>query len=275
MWELYLPIWIAILYVGAAVGSFINVVVYRLPLGLSLIQPGSHCPHCKTPLGPSENVPILGWLWLRGHCRHCGVAISWRYPAVEALTMGLYGLSFLVLGLSPQAGIVCVLLSWLLALALIDLDTFLLLEELTQSGLLLGIPVRLLMPWLEGSGSGMASLESLLAGILGAVLGIWSLEIIGYLGKLFLGREAMGLGDGKLLAMVGMWLGWPGVVVTLLVGCLVGTLGGAIGMAMQRVQWGRPIPFGPYLAIGGAVAALVGQPLIGLYLRISGLAEPI
>ncbi|MEN9203513.1 MAG: prepilin peptidase [Thermostichus sp. DG_1_6_bins_120] len=269
-WEFRLLAWVAVLLLGACVGSFLNVVVYRLPHGMSLIHPGSHCPACKTPLGPTENIPILGWFWVRGRCRHCGVTISWRYPAVEALTMVLFALSIGVLGFSAQGFLSCVLFSWLLALALIDLDTFLLLEELTRSGLLAGLVARLALPWLEGSGSGVAVGMSLLEGIAGAVLGIWLLEGIGLLARWVLKREAMGLGDGKLLALIGMWLGWTGVVVSLIAGCLLGLLG-SVGLGQAR--FGKPIPFGPYLAMGAVVAALAGPQLVEGYLRWSGLLD--
>jgi len=270
-WELRLLGWVLVLVLGACGGSFLNVVVYRLPRGLSLLYPGSHCPHCKTPLGPTENIPILGWFLLRGRCRHCGDPIAWRYPAVEALTMGLFGLSIAVLGFSPRGILTCLLLSWLLALALVDLDTFLLPEELTRSGLLAGLVARLALPWLEGSGSLAAMGLSLVAGIAGAVLGIWLLEGIGLVARWVLQREAMGGGDGKLLALIGMWLGWQGVVMALILGAGLGLVGSLLAMAGGRARLGKPIPFGPYLALGGAVAALAGSPLIEAYLRWSGL----
>ncbi|MGF1574905.1 MAG: prepilin peptidase [Cyanophyceae cyanobacterium] len=265
----YLLIWAVILYVGACVGSFLNVVVYRVPRGLSLIKPGSHCPHCKTPLGPTENVPILGWLWLRGRCRHCHAPISWRYPAVEALMMGLFALSFAVLGLSWQAVSIALLWGWLVSLALIDLETFLLPEALTRSGLVVGLGVRIFLGWQAGESAGV--LAFLTDGILGMVVGIWSLELVGLMARGILKKEAMGLGDGKLLAMIGMWIGWQGSLLTLLFGSGLGVVAGLLGMRLRRVQWGRPIPFGPYLALGGGLAALWGQPLLGLYLRLIGL----
>lgn len=269
MLGLQLLIWAVILYVGACVGSFLNVVVYRVPRNLSLIRPGSHCPHCKTPLGPTENVPILGWLWLRGRCRHCQAPIAWRYPAVEALTMSLYALSFGVLGLTWQAASLALLWGWLVSLALIDLETFLLPEVLTRSGLVAGLLVRIGVGWLEGGTAGVW--VSVTDGILGMVVGIWSLELLGLLAGGILKKEAMGLGDGKLLALIGMWLGWQGSLLTLLLGSAVGALVGLVGLRLRRVQWGRPIPFGPYLAIGGGLAALWGDPLLQGYLHVVGL----
>jgi leader peptidase (prepilin peptidase)/N-methyltransferase len=269
--EIQWLLWLGVVYVGASVGSFLNVVVYRIPKGMSLIHPGSRCPFCQTPLGPTENIPILGWIWLRGRCRHCKTPISWRYPTVEAGVMLLYVLSFGVLGWTPQAMTTVIFLSWLVALALIDLDTFLLPEELTQSGLVVGALVQAALPWLMGEGSWHHSWSFLVKGILGAVVGIWSLESTGILARLVLKRDAMGLGDGKLLAMIGMWIGWQGVILTIFLASFLGTLGSGIGLALKQVQLGRPIPFGPYLAMGAAVAALVGSKLIQGYLDWSGL----
>lgn len=263
--------WVPVLVFGASVGSFLNVVVYRLPNGLSLLHPGSHCPKCKTPLGPTDNVPVLGWLWLRGRCRHCGVAIPMRYPAVEALTMGLYALCFVVFGWSGTAVLAVILVTWLLPLALIDLDTFLLPESLTRSALLLGFCSRLAIPPLAGMWSANAIAASVVFGVMGAVVGILTLEAIGWIGRLVLGKEVMGLGDGKLLAAIGMWLGWQQAIVTLFVGCVLGVCGSAVGMRLNKAAFGKPIPFGPYLVVGGLVALFAGQHLLNTYISLAGL----
>ena len=270
-WE-YFPAWLAVAIVGASIGSFLNVVVYRLPRNLSLIYPPSHCPVCRTRLGPTENVPILGWLWLRGRCRHCGTSVSARYPAVEALTMVLFLLCAIVWGFSWQALGGALLLSWLIPLAAIDIETFLLPEALTRSALIVGLVFRLLLPWLEGRGSVAATAETAIAGIGAAVLGILLLEAIGWLGLLVFGKDAMGGGDGKLLAAIGMWLGWQAVLVTVLLSCLLGTVGAVVTWAIQRqTQWSKPMPFGPYLVLGGACAMFAGPQIVGWYLGLAGL----
>jgi leader peptidase (prepilin peptidase)/N-methyltransferase len=179
--------------------------------------------------------------------------------------MFLFALAFAVFHFRPEAFATAILLSWLLALALIDLDTFLLPEALTRSGLMVGAAAQLLLPWISGNGSVMASLEAFIMGVMGAVCGIWALELVGWVAQLVLKREAMGLGDGKLLAMIGMWLGWQGVVLTIFFSSVVGTLGSGIGLLLRRVQWGKAIPFGPYLAIGGGVAALFGSQILRWY----------
>lgn len=269
MRELYFALWVTVLVVGACIGSFLNVVVYRLPRGLSLIHPGSRCPHCLTPLGPTENVPILGWLWLRGRCRHCHAPISWRYPAVEALVMGLWGLSFGILGWTGEGLAAALLWSWLLPLALIDGETFLLPEALTRSGLVVALGIRVGLGWWDGGTTGI--LSQLTDGILGMVVGIWSLELLGILARWILKKEAMGLGDGKLLAMIGLWIGWQGSLLTLLLGSAIGAVFGLVGMRLRRVRWGRPIPFGPYLALGGGLSALWGSQILQAYWQLIGI----
>ena len=262
-WEFW-PGWLLVAVVGASIGSFLNVVVYRVPRQLSLMHPPSHCPSCGTGLGPTENVPILGWIWLRGKCRHCGTSIPIRYPMVEAFTMGLFLLCFAVWGRSWQSASAALLLSWLLPLALIDIETYLLPELLTRSALLVGLILRIVLPVLQGNGVA-AIAPSLLDGIIGMTVGILLLEMIGWLGLLVLGKEAMGGGDGKLLAAIGMWLGWQAVLVTLFVGCL---LGSAIGIALKLLggkRWEKPIPFGPYLVLGAVTALFYGSQLVDWY----------
>ena len=266
-WEFW-PGWLLVAVVGASIGSFLNVVVYRVPRQLSLVHPPSHCPKCGTGLGPTENVPILGWILLRGKCRHCGTPISMRYPLVEAFTMGLFLLCFAVWGWSWQSVSASLLLSWLLPLALIDIETYLLPELLTRSALIVGALLRISIPLLQGQGI-FAIPPSLLDGIIGMTIGILLLEGIGWLGLLLLGKEAMGGGDGKLLAGIGMWLGWQAVLVTLFLGCL---LGSAFGIAIKLVRgkrWSKPIPFGPYLVLGGTISLFFGPQIVKWYLGLA------
>lgn len=184
---------------GSAIGSFLNVVVYRLPAGLSIIHPPSRCPQCLHRLGKSENIPIIGWLRLRGRCRHCGVKISPRYPLVEASTGLVFLLVFQRFGISLETLGYWTFLSWLIALALIDLDTMTLPNALTQSGLLVGLGFQL--GW--GFGHVQGIIPPLMTGIHGAVVGIWLFEAIALAASVALGQQAMGAGDSKLAAMMG------------------------------------------------------------------------
>ena len=262
-WEFW-PGWLLVAVVGASVGSFLNVVVYRVPRQLSLIHPPSHCPSCGTRLGPTENVPILGWIALKGRCRHCGTSISIRYPIVEAFTMGLYLLCVAVWGWSWTAASGALLLSWLFPLALIDIETYLLPELLTRSALVTALLLRLALPLLNGGGA-TAVASSLLDGAIGMTVGIVSLEAIGWIGLLFLGKEAMGGGDGKLMAAIGLWLGWRAVLVSIFVACLLGTVFGIALKLVRGKQWSKPIPFGPYLVLGAVTAMFFGPQIVDWY----------
>lgn len=243
---------------GAAVGSFLNVVVYRVPSGRSLLSPPSRCPICLTTLRPWDNIPIVGWLLLRGQCRYCHAPISWRYPAIELLTALLYGVIFALYGWQGQTVTLWLLSAWLLALALIDLDTMTLPHPLTKWGLIVGLIMR---GWMTGLGG-------LTEGILAAVIGIWLFDLIRWGGAIALGQEVMGGGDSKLAAMIGAWLGWQGLLVTFFLACALGGLIGGIGMALGWIQRRQPIPFGPFLAVAAILSSLFGRQLIHLYLEI-------
>jgi len=258
---------------GACVGSFINVVVYRLPAGLSLVTPPSHCPACLTPLKPKDNIPILGWLLLWGRCRYCQKPISWRYPLIELITGLLFAC---VVGQFAQTvspvGLVgfCLFLGWLLSLALIDLDTMTLPDSLTQSGLLAGLAMHQITaiagqqnPILQ---SPTMPLNSLVFATAGAVVGIWVLDIVRGVGSFCLGVEAMGAGDPRLASMIGAWLGWERVLLSILLASALGTVAGLIGVALRRIGRYQPLPFGPFLAMGAGLTLFFGTPLLRMYL---------
>ncbi|MEN9206726.1 MAG: prepilin peptidase [Gloeomargarita sp. GMQP_bins_120] len=246
--NLALGLWVILL--GACVGSFLNVVVYRVPRGLSLWQPPSHCPHCQTPLRPWENVPVLGWLGLRGRCSHCGVPISPRYPLVELTTALWFALVWWRFGVSDDTVAAALLGSWLLALALIDLDTLTLPDSLLKSGLVIGLVWQGLRGW-----------PDFYAGVLGMVVGLWLLDSLGWVASVVMGQPALGGGDPKLAAMLGAWLQGPALAVALFLAVLTGAVVGVAGRCTGRLQPGQPMPFGPFLALGGAVAVLWGETL--------------
>lgn len=261
-----LPIALVILIFGASVGSFLNVVVYRLPAKLSLLLPPSRCPNCLTQLKPYDNVPVFGWLWLRGQCRHCESPISPRYPLVEVATGILFLLVFWTFGLSEQTLGYWVFLSWLLALSLIDLDTMTLPNQLTQSGLVAGLVFRAIAGFFP-SLSSVGLMNQLLAGIVGAVLGIWLLDMITLIGSVALGQVAMGGGDAKLAAMIGAWLGWKLLLVALFLACAVGGSVGGGAIALGWLDRRQPIPFGPFLALGALLAVFGGEIILSIYLQ--------
>ncbi len=248
---------------GACIGSFLNVVIYRLPAKISLIYPPSRCPQCLHQLGATENVPILGWLWLKGRCRWCKTEISHRYPLIEFVTGWLFVLVFLHYHLTLITLGYCILISWLLALSLIDLDTMTLPNQLTQSGLVLGLIFQGIIGWQNHN-----LILQLMFGIFGMVLGIWLLDTINFLGTIIIGQPAMGGADGKLLAMMGVWLGWQYVLLTAFLACLVGALIGGGAIALKIISRRQPVPFGPYLALGGVFSVFWGDKIISTYLNL-------
>jgi leader peptidase (prepilin peptidase) / N-methyltransferase len=236
---------------GAAVGSFLNVVAYRLPRGLSLVRPRSHCPSCDAPIRPYDNVPVLSWLLLRGRCRACRAPISPRYPLVEAVTIALCAAVVLAHGTDPEAWLGLALVLLLVPVTLIDLDYRI-------------IPNRLL---LIGAVAALALLAALQPGELAEHLiaavaagGFFLLAVLAY-------PRGMGMGDVKLAAVLGLYLG-RAVAPALFVALVVGTLVGALIIARKGAREGRKtaIPFGPYLALGGLVGLFAGDALIDLYL---------
>jgi leader peptidase (prepilin peptidase) / N-methyltransferase len=235
---------------GLLVGSFLNVVAWRLPRGESLVAPGSHCPGCDAPVRPFDNVPVLSWLLLRGRCRDCREAISIRYPLVEACSAALavavvalrHGAHDLALGLT--------LVALLVPIALIDLDRRIVPNKLTGPGALAALAI--------GAATHPAGLPQQL--IAGAAAG-------GFLLLAALARPGgMGMGDVKLAGMLGLFLGRD-VAVALLVALLGGTVVGLVAMARTGQGRKTAIPFGPFLALGGVAALVAGSVLVDWYLR--------
>jgi leader peptidase (prepilin peptidase) / N-methyltransferase len=237
---------------GAIMGSFLNVVVYRLPRHESLITPASHCPRCGTPVKPYDNVPVLSWLLLRGHCRSCGESISARYPLVELVT-GVLCVGAVVAGDSAvriALGLGLILL--IVPIALIDLEHRLIPNRLTLPGAVLALGLGLALD--PGGEPGR-----LIAGA--AAGGFLLLAALAYPG-------GMGMGDVKLAGMMGLFLG-SAVAPALLVALLSGTLVGAVIIARKGAAAGRKtaVPFGPFLALGAVVAVFAGQPLVHFYVN--------
>jgi len=236
---------------GAVLGSFLNVVAHRLPRRLSLLRPGSRCPHCEVPVRPYDNVPVLSWLALRGRCRSCRAPISGHYPLVEAATAALLVAVVLVKGPTTAAlpGLVLVLL--LVPMALIDLEHRVIPNRLTGLGAVLALALLAVT-------DRDALVEHLVAGA--AAGGFLLAAALAYPG-------GMGMGDVKLAAVLGLFLGrdaGPALLVALVAGVLVG----AIVIARKGAREGRrtAIPFGPFLALGGVAGLLAGEPVVAWYL---------
>jgi leader peptidase (prepilin peptidase)/N-methyltransferase len=259
----------AIVFVsGSAIGSFLNVVVYRLPEGLSVMWPPSRCPKCLNQLKPYENIPVFGWLWLRGRCNHCLRPISARYPLVEAATGLLFLLIFWRFGAGVQTLGFWALFSWLLALSLIDWDTMTLPNSLTRSGLVAGLVFQMAKGWWP-TFSPIDSVHYLvLDGIAGAVVGLWLFDAIGLAGTIGFGQNAMGAGDSKLAALMGAWLGWKYLLLAGFIACVAGAFAGGLAIALGLLERRKPMPFGPFLALGTAITVLWGEAILSTYLQL-------
>ena len=268
---------------GLALGSFLNVVILRLPRRLEwqwkrdsreilgepelydppppgIVVERSHCPHCKAPLRWYENIPLLSWLALRGRCAHCGTPISMQYPLVELVTMLLVLASVWRFGFGWQGFGAIVLSCFLVALAGIDLRTQLLPDQLTLPLLWLGL---------------IASVDNLFvpakAAIAGAVLGYLSLYSVNWVFKQIRGKTGMGDGDFKLLAALGAWCGYKALLPIVLISSFVGAILGSLFLLWKGRDRDTEIPFGPYLAIAGWIVFLWGDTIIETYLHLSGI----
>ena len=254
---------------GACIGSFLNVVAWRLPRQESVVRPRSHCPHCGTTLRWFENVPVLSWLLLRGRCRHCGSAIAVRYPAVELLCAGLFVAAAAAPAVVSAAGSslpgspawLVVLAGWLLIslllpMVLIDLDQLWLPEPLCRWGVVLGLVVSAIAGFSQGDVPGRSLL---LWHLLAASAGLLGFEATSAMAQKLLGKPALGLGDAKLAAMLGAWLGLTGLGLTVILSMFGGALLGVIGLWSGRLKRGQPFPFGPFLAGAGLAVWCAGN----------------
>ncbi|MGI3129822.1 prepilin peptidase [Halopseudomonas pachastrellae] len=268
---------------GLVIGSFLNVVILRVPRMLeiewqqqareilepdrehappatyNLILPHSHCPKCKTEIKPWQNIPVISYLLLRGRCGNCEEPISLRYPAIELLTAGLSMLVAWQMGFGLATAGMLVLTWALICLSMIDADTQLLPDIIVLPLLWLGLILN--------SFGVYTDLNTALWGAVAGYLSLWSVY---WLFKLVTGKEGMGYGDFKLLAMLGAWGGWQVLPLTVLLSSLVGAILGLIILKARGANNSTPLPFGPYLAIAGWIALIWGETITGHYLRFAG-----
>ena len=277
---------------GLLIGSFLNVVIYRLPVMMehewraacdetllpagtpqaeavlakaerppfNLLTPRSQCPKCKHAITALENIPVLSYMRLKGRCSECGTHISMRYPSIEALTATLSAMVAAHFGFGWEAG-AALFLTWaLIALSFIDFDHQLLPDSITLPFLWIGLTLSLFPVYVDSFNS-----------IIGALTGYLSLWLVYMLFKLLTGKEGMGHGDFKLLAMLGAWLGWKSLLTVVLLSSLVGAIVGISLVLLRGRDKNIPIPFGPYLAAAGWITLLWGDDITQAYLGVSGL----
>jgi leader peptidase (prepilin peptidase)/N-methyltransferase len=250
------PLWVFIFAVGAVIGSFLNVCIYRIPIGQSIVSPGSRCPACQAPIHPLDNIPILSYLFLLGRCRRCRGPIHWRYPLVEALNGGGYLLVVWQFGLTWAALIYAAFYSALLVITFIDLDHQIIPDVITYPGIVIGLATGYFLP------------VGLWGSLIGGLVGFGLFYLVAELSFRILKQEGMGGGDIKLIAMVGAFLGWQKVLLTIFLASFAGAL---VGLAFMLAKgWGRrtPIPFGPFLAFGALLALFWGASIVRWYVSL-------
>ena len=268
---------------GLLVGSFLNVVILRVPVRMEwqwkrdareildlpaveeseppgIVIKGSHCPQCGHVLSAWENIPVLSWLLLRGRCRGCGTRISLQYPLVELLTGLAFGIVVWQFGMSWQSVAALAFTAILIAASGIDVRTTLLPDTLTLPLLWLGLLISLLPVFVDSH-----------TAIIGAAAGYLSLWSVFWLFKLLTGKEGMGYGDFKLLAALCAWSGISALIPTLLMSSLIGAIVGSLWLSLRGKDKATPIPFGPYLAAAGWVQLIWGEQIVNAYLNYSGL----
>jgi leader peptidase (prepilin peptidase)/N-methyltransferase len=272
--------YIFIFLLGAIIGSFLNVVIHRIPNEESIIFPNSACPKCKTAIKPYDNIPIFGWLLLGGKCRSCKSPISFRYPAIEILNALLYLLLFWQIGFNPFLFLALIFVSAIVALIFIDAEHMILPDVINFPLLFFAIAVRLIFAFAFGNAyfSDLAYyplnllnnypvwLVSLFGAILGGLVGGGSLWLVGEIWKRLRGVDAMGLGDVKMMFAVGALLGWRLTLLSIFLGAFSGAVIGIFIISRQKEKdMQTQIPFGIFLGIGSIISLLFGEQLIKWY----------
>jgi leader peptidase (prepilin peptidase)/N-methyltransferase len=246
--------WMGFIF-GLVIGSFLNVCIHRLPSSESIVHPRSRCPQCGHPIRIYDNVPVLSYLLLRGRCRDCGARISRRYPVVELLSGAFGAMAVARFGLGWQALLIYALIAAFLVVTFIDLDHRIIPDVIT----LPGIPIGLAASFGPGLISPLEALIGMLAGGGSLFLVAWGYQLITK-------REGMGGGDIKLLAMIGAFIGWKGVLFTMFTASLTGTLAGMALIFRRRGDMKLAVPFGPFLAVGAIAYLFLGPELISWYI---------
>ena len=244
---------------GALIGSFLNVCIIRLPKEESIITPGSHCPHCAKPINFYDNIPVVSYLLLKGRCRYCKESISIQYPLVEGITaLGSLAL-FMRFGPSLSYLFYFSFVAALIVITGIDLYHQIIPDVISLPGIGVGLLASLVIPQIN-----------FLDSLIGALLGGGSLFIVATLYQWLFKREGMGGGDVKLLAMIGAFLGWKAVILTILLSSLIGSITGMIMMVLRGKDFKYAIPFGPFLSFGAVIALFYQNEIIFWYLQYKG-----
>ena len=243
---------------GLALGSFLNVCIYRIPLKKSIVHPPSSCPNCGAAIRFYDNIPVISYMVLLGRCRHCRAPISFRYPLVELITGLLSVALFVHFGLSPKYIFLFLFTVALIAIAFIDLEHKIIPDAISLPGILVGLAFSFF------PSAGVSPLDALI----GAAGGAAFLLLVGVAFEKVTGREGMGGGDVKLLAMIGAWMGWKALPYIILISSLSGAVIGGVSLAVSRQGVRSRIPFGPFLALGALVFLFFGDDIALWFYRL-------
>jgi leader peptidase (prepilin peptidase)/N-methyltransferase len=249
---------VASIVLGAIVGSFLNVCISRLPKEESIVRPGSHCPKCKTPIRFYDNIPLLSYFLLGGKCRHCKAPISIQYPIVEAITALSSFFLFITFGVSLSFFYYFSFVAALIAITVIDLYHQIIPDVISLPGIVIGLLGALVIPHITFWSS-----------LIGVLSGGGSLFLVATVYQWLFKREGMGGGDVKLLAMIGAFLGWKAVILTIFLSSFIGSIIGITVMLIKGKDFKYAIPFGPFLALGAVISLFLGENLISWYLYIN------
>lgn len=258
-------IYIFVFIFGAIIGSFLNVCIYRIPKGLSLVKPPSHCPSCQYPIKFYDNIPIISYFILKGRCRYCKSPFSFRYPFIEALNGFLYVLIVARFGLIWLDAFYFVFISTMVVIFFIDLDCQIIPDKITLPGIVLGFISGALFlpdPFLRYTELGWKN------SFIGLLSGFFLFLLIAEIGRLILKKNAMGGGDIKFMAMLGGILGWKGVLMTTFLSSFLGAFVGIFMTFLQKQDGSKKIPFGPFIAIGASICLFYGQEILEFYMQL-------
>ncbi len=265
-----------VLLLGASIGSFLNVCIYRIPRDESVIKPRSHCPNCNKMIVWYDNIPILSYFLLRAKCRQCGKKISCRYVLVECLVALLFVLIWMLYALAPHTlGVFWLILdpripvywlavSGLVVATFIDLEHYIIPDRISLGGIVVGLVLSFLIPAMHATTSHESSFY---ASVIGALSGAGTLWLVAVIGKAILKKDAMGMGDVKLLGAIGAFLGWQSVFFTIIISSFVGTIFGVGLILFGSQKWQSRIPYGPYIAVAALLWMLWGADWWMAYLH--------
>lgn len=260
-WTLYFTL--LSFFGGACIGSFLNVCIYRIPREESIARPRSRCPACGAAIRWYDNIPFLSFFLLRGKCRSCGSKISLRYPFVELLTAVLFLAVWNQYGIDPRTLIYMAVISGLIIASFVDIDFMIIPDRISLGGMPAGLLASVWVPALHGQDTWVGGLRE---SMLGLLAGSGILFAVALVGKRIFKKDAMGLGDVKLLGAIGAFLGWPAVLFTIFVSSLFGSLVGITFILTGRHAWQSRIPYGPYLAVAAVIWILGGYALWPAYI---------